>query len=121
VRGKRIDGNETTAGEIDFSRAFDLPRRMVWEAWTNPKQLVLRWGRITLRPRSSRWTCGSAVLDAGGACAGWNGPSNKSMFSKEVVPHEQLRYSLNGGKRGGPAVQFEMVATFEDTAGVRLN
>ena len=38
---------------------------------------------------------------------------NKSMFT-EVVPHERLRYRLSGGKRGGPAAQFEMTATFED-------
>jgi uncharacterized protein YndB with AHSA1/START domain len=38
---------------------------------------------------------------------------NKSIFT-EVVPYERLRYRLSGGKRGGPAAQFEMTATFED-------
>jgi uncharacterized protein YndB with AHSA1/START domain len=31
-----------------------------------------------------------------------------------VVPYERLRFRLTGGKRGGPAAQFEMTTTFED-------
>jgi hypothetical protein len=73
----------------------------------------------TIKPMDIRI---GGVWNAGDAWAGWNGPSNKTLF-KGGVAHEQRRFSLNGGKRNGPAVQFEMVATFEDTdtAGVRLN
>src|SRR5579862_2190161 len=30
--------------EIVFERVFDAPRELVWEAWTDPKQVVNWWG-----------------------------------------------------------------------------
>jgi uncharacterized protein YndB with AHSA1/START domain len=30
--------------EIVLSRVFDAPRKMVWEAWTDPKQVAQWWG-----------------------------------------------------------------------------
>jgi uncharacterized protein YndB with AHSA1/START domain len=104
----------TTDREIALTRVFDAPRRMVWEAWTDPKQLVRWWG-----PRGFTTTIDEMDLRPGGV---WklvmHGPDgtdypNRSMFT-EVVPYERLRYRLSGGKRGGPAAQFEMTATFED-------
>ena len=112
---KLIERNESAVDrEIVFTRAFDAPRRMVWEAWTDPKQLVLWWG-----PRGFTTTIEEMDVRPGGV---WklvmHGPDgtdypNKSLFT-EVVPYERLRYRLSGGKRGGPAAQFEMTATFED-------
>ena len=112
---KLIDRNESAVDrEIVFTRVFDAPRGMVWEAWTDPKQLVRWWG-----PRGFTTTIDEMDLRPGGV---WklvmHGPDgtdypNKSVFT-EVVPLERLRYKLSGGKRGGPAAQFEMTATFED-------
>ncbi|HEX4578251.1 MAG TPA: SRPBCC domain-containing protein, partial [Edaphobacter sp.] len=34
----------TVDREIVFMRVFDAPRRMVWEAWTDPEQVGLWWG-----------------------------------------------------------------------------
>ncbi len=112
---KLIEVNESAADrEIVFTRVFDAPRRMVWEAWTDPKQLVLWWG-----PKGFTTTIEQMDVRAGGV---WklvmHGPDgtdypNKSLFT-EVVRLERLRYKLSGGKRGGPAAQFEMTATFED-------
>ncbi len=112
---KLIEVNESTADrEIVFTRVFDAPRRMVWEAWTDPKQLVLWWG-----PKGFTTTIEQMDVRADGV---WkqvmHGPDgtdypNKSVFT-EVVPLELLGYRLSGGKRGGPAVQFGMTATFED-------
>jgi uncharacterized protein YndB with AHSA1/START domain len=112
---KLIEANESSADrEIVFSRVFDAPRRMVWDAWTDPKQLVLWWG-----PKGFTTTVQEMDLRVGGV---WklvmHGPDgtdypNKSIFT-EVVPYERLKHRLSGGKRGGPAVQFEMTATFED-------
>ena len=112
---KLIDGNESAVDrEIVFMRVFDAPRRMVWEAWTDPKQLVLWWG-----PKGFTTTIDEMDVRVDGV---WklvmHGPDgtdypNKSIFT-EVVPCERLRYRLSGGKRGGPAAQFEMTATFED-------
>jgi uncharacterized protein YndB with AHSA1/START domain len=33
-----------TAHEITLTRVFDAPRRLVWDAWTQPDQLVRWWG-----------------------------------------------------------------------------
>jgi uncharacterized protein YndB with AHSA1/START domain len=115
VAEKPIEVNESAADrEIVFTRVFDAPREMVWEAWTDPKQLVLCWG-----PKGFSTTVQEMDVRAGGV---WklvmHGPDgtdypNKSVFT-EVVPLERLRYKLSGGRRGGPAAQFEMTATFED-------
>jgi uncharacterized protein YndB with AHSA1/START domain len=115
VAEKLMDSNESVVDrEIVLTRVFDAPRRMMWEAWTDPKQLVLWWG-----PRGFTTTIEEMDVRPGGV---WkmvmHGPDgtdypNKSMFT-EVVPYERLRYKLSGGKRGGPEVQFEMTATFED-------
>ena len=112
---KLIERNESPVDrEIAFTRRFDAPRRMVWEAWTDPKQLVLWWG-----PRGFTTTIDEMDVRPGGV---WklvmHGPDgadypNKSIFT-EVVPHARLRFRLSGGKRGGPAAHFEMTATFED-------
>ena len=112
---KLIERNESAVDrEIVFTRVFDAPRTMVWEAWTDPKQLVLWWG-----PRCFTTTIDEMDLRPGGV---WklvmHGPDgtdypNKSIFT-EVVLFERLRFRLSGGKRGGPAVRFEMTATFED-------
>ena len=112
---KRTDVIESAVDrEIVLTRVFDAPREMVWEAWTDPKQLVLWWG-----PRGFSTTVLEMDVRTGG---GWrmvmHGPDgtdypNKSVFT-DVVPYERLCYRLSGGKRGGPAAQFEMTATFED-------
>src|ERR1700760_998561 len=45
MAGRLIELNESAVDrEIVFSRVFDAPRSMVWEAWTDPKQFVLWWG-----------------------------------------------------------------------------
>jgi uncharacterized protein YndB with AHSA1/START domain len=115
VTQKLIEVNESAADrEIVLTRVFDAPRRMVWDAWTDPKQLVLWWG-----PKGFTTTIEQMDVRAGGV---WklvmHGPDgtdypNKSLFT-EVVGLERLRYKLSGSKRGGPAAQFEMTATFED-------
>jgi uncharacterized protein YndB with AHSA1/START domain len=97
-----------------LTRLFDAPRKMVWEAWTDPKQVVLWFG-----PRGFTTTIEEMDLRPGGV---WrqvmHGPDgtdypNKSVFT-EVVPYERLGYKLSGGKPGGPAVRFEMKVTFAD-------
>ena len=59
---KLIDRNESAVDrEIVFTRVFDAPRRMVWEAWTDPKQLVLWWG-----PKGFTTTIDEMDVRAGG-------------------------------------------------------
>jgi uncharacterized protein YndB with AHSA1/START domain len=103
--------------EIVISRLFDAPREMVWEAWTDPRQVALWWG-----PKGFSTTIEQMDVRPGGV---WkhvmHGPDgtdypNESVFL-DVVPYERLVYTLSGGRKGGPQVQFEKSATFEEEAG----
>jgi uncharacterized protein YndB with AHSA1/START domain len=107
VAEKLIEKNESAVDrEIVFTRVFDAPRRMVWEAWTDPKQLVLWWG-----PRGFTTTIDEMDVRVGGV---WklvmHGPDgtdypNKSIFT-EVVPNERLRFQAERrqARRTGGAV-----------------
>jgi uncharacterized protein YndB with AHSA1/START domain len=99
--------------EIVISREFDAPREMVWDAFTDPKQVVQWWGpngfsttihEMDVRP-GGRWRHTMHGPD------GTNYP-NASVF-KEVVKPERIVYSHGGGKEDGPGVSFEATWTFE--------
>lgn len=103
--------------EIVLTRVFEAPRRMVWEAWTNPDQIRLWWG-----PKGFTSTIEVMDVRVGGV---WrlvmHGPDgtdypNESIFTA-VVPYELLAYTMTGGRKGEPAVQMEKIATFEEEAG----
>jgi len=103
--------------EIVLTRVFDAPRKMVWEAWTDPKQVGLWWG-----PKGFTTTIEVMDVRAGGV---WrhvmHGPDgvdypNESIFT-DVVPYERLAYRLTGGRKGGPAVKIEKITTFDEEAG----
>jgi uncharacterized protein YndB with AHSA1/START domain len=117
VAKKGTEVSETADREIVLTRVFDAPRKMVWEAWTDPKQVSMWWG-----PRGFTTTIEEMDLRPGGV---WkqvmHGPDgtdypNNSVFT-EVVANERLRYKLSGGKRGAPAVQFESMVSFVDEGG----
>lgn len=115
MTGKRIEGNGSIADrEMAFTRVFDAPRKMVWEAWIDPQQMSLWWG-----PRGFTTTIDEMDVRAGGVWRlvmhGSDGTDypNKSVFT-DVVPYERLCFKVSGGKRGGPTSQFEMTATFAD-------
>ncbi|HEX4084906.1 MAG TPA: SRPBCC family protein, partial [Chthoniobacteraceae bacterium] len=87
--------------EIIISRVFDAPRETVWEAITDPEQVVQWWG-----PHGFSTTIQEMDLRPGGV---WNhvmhGPDganypNRSVFT-EVVKPERLSYSHGGHKEGG--------------------
>lgn len=115
---QRAEVMESTADrEIALARVFDAPRRMLWEAWTDPKQLVLWWG-----PRGFSTTILEMDVRTGG---GWrmvmHGPDgtdypNTSLFT-DVVPYERLSYRLSGGRKGAPVVEFESMVTFAEEDG----
>jgi uncharacterized protein YndB with AHSA1/START domain len=48
----------TTAQEITITRVFDVPRELVWKAWTEPDQLAQWWG-----PRGSRAPLEKITMD----------------------------------------------------------
>ncbi len=101
------------AREIVITRVFDAPRELVWEAWTDPKHVVQWWG-----PKGFTTSIEKMDVRPGGV---WkhvmHGPDgtdypNKSVFT-EVVKPERIVYSHGGGKKGGPAAQFQATWTFE--------
>jgi uncharacterized protein YndB with AHSA1/START domain len=103
----------TAEREIVISRVFDAPLEMVWDAWTDPKQVVQWWG-----PRGFTTTIHEMDVRPGGA---WrqtmHGPDGanypgKSVFS-EVVKPERIVLTHSGGKEGGRVVNFKSTWTFE--------
>ena len=114
--GDELDNSlkATTADrEIVISRVFDAPRDVVWDAWTDPKQVVQWWG-----PRGFTTTIHEMDVRPGGT---WrhtmHGPDganypNKSVFL-EVVKPERIVFSHGGGKEGGPGANFHSTWTFE--------
>jgi uncharacterized protein YndB with AHSA1/START domain len=103
--------------EIVLSRVVDAPRKMVWEAWTDPKHVAKWWG---LNRFST--TIEEMHVRPGGV---WkqviHGPDgtaypNESVFV-DVVQYEGLVYTLTGGFKGGSPVKMEKTTTFEGVAG----
>jgi uncharacterized protein YndB with AHSA1/START domain len=99
--------------EIVITRVFDAPREIVWNAWTDPKQVVKWWG-----PRGFTTTIREMDVRPGGAWIhtlhgpdGTNYPG-KSVFL-EVVKPERIVLSHGGGKEGGPSANFHSTWTFE--------
>jgi uncharacterized protein YndB with AHSA1/START domain len=99
--------------EIVIARDFDAPRELVWQAWTDPKQVVLWWG-----PRGFTTTIQVMDVRPGGV---WehvmHGPDGtqypgRSVFHKVVEP-ERIVFSHGGGREGAPSVQFVSTWTFE--------
>ena len=83
----------TTPGdrEIRFTRAFDAPRTMVWDAYTRP-ELVQRW--LGAMPGWSWAVCEMDVREGGRYRWVWRGPDGAELglggVYKEVVPVERL-------------------------------
>jgi uncharacterized protein YndB with AHSA1/START domain len=113
IKEKNSPATVTPDREIVMSRLFDAPRELVWDAFTDPKQVVQWWGpngftttihEMDVRP-GGRWRHTMHGPD------GTNYP-NASVF-KEVVKPERIVYGHGGGKEGGQGVSFEATWTFE--------
>lgn len=114
---KNNPAGETAGREIVVARVFDVPRELVFKAWTDPKHVVHWWG-----PRGFTMTIHEMDVRPGGV---WrhtmHGPDgtdypNKSVFVEVAVP-ERIVYSHSGGKKGGPAAQFQATWSFETQGG----
>jgi uncharacterized protein YndB with AHSA1/START domain len=98
---------ETTDHEIIFTRLIDGAPQRVWEAWTDPKQLVQWWG-----PNGFRTTMQEMDVRSGG---NWrfimHGPDGKDYPNKstfvEIVKPSRIVYD----HRSSP--HFRATATFE--------
>jgi|HubBroStandDraft_6_1064221.scaffolds.fasta_scaffold05776_2 uncharacterized protein YndB with AHSA1/START domain len=106
----------TADREIIITRVVDAPRELVWEAMTDPKQVIHWWG-----PRGFTTTVEQMDVRPGGT---WkqimHGPDgtdypNEHIF-KEVAKPNRLVYSHSGGRKGAPKVSSEATWTFETVA-----
>lgn len=98
--------------EIHFTRIYQAPVALVWEAWTDPKKAAKWWG-----PRGFTITTHSKDLRAGGHWSytmhgpdGTNYP-NKTIYH-EVVPQTRLVYD-HGGNDDQPPL-FKVIVEFKD-------
>ena len=100
--------------EITITRTFSAPRERVWEAWTDPEQIVKWWG-----PNGFTNTLFEMDVRTGGI---WrhmmHGPDGTDYPNKvvyiEVLKPERLVYSHGGEEEASPC-QFHVTVTFEKT------
>jgi uncharacterized protein YndB with AHSA1/START domain len=101
--------------ELYITRVYDAPVKMVWDAWTDPKQVAKWWG-----PRGFTITTHHKDVRPGGT---WSyimhGPDgvdypNKTLFL-EVEKYSRLVYD-HGGSDDRPAM-FRVTVNFSETAG----
>jgi len=106
--------NERT---IVSTRVFAAPRKMVYEAWADPKQVVQWWGpqgfsttvlEMDVRP-GGKWRIVMHGPD------GTNYPNE--MTITEVAPMERIEIDLVGGKEGATLVQMHRTITWTDEDG----
>ena len=116
---RRNDDSQQTQAEVKekqivFTRVFDAPPELVWQAWTDPKMITQWWG-------PAGFTTTTKVMDVrpGGT---WvhtmHGPDgtdypNKKVYIKVEKPR-LLEYTHGGGQEDGKdAVGFHVLVTFE--------
>jgi uncharacterized protein YndB with AHSA1/START domain len=101
--------------ELYISRIYDAPVKMVWDAWTDPKQVAQWWG-----PRGFTLTTLSHDKRTGGS---WSyimhGPdgtdyNNKAIYH-EVEKYKRMVYD-HGGNDDRPPL-FRVTVEFSETAG----
>jgi uncharacterized protein YndB with AHSA1/START domain len=105
----------TGAAELVISRIFDAPRRLVFEAWTDPMHLARWWG-------PHRFTIVSCEADVwpGGAWrrtmrAPEGGVIRKHGVYREVVAPERLVFTyVSDNATGNPGPETLVTVTFAD-------
>jgi uncharacterized protein YndB with AHSA1/START domain len=103
------------SNEIKITRIYEAPVKLVWDAWTDPKQVAKWWG-----PRGFTITTHSKDLRVGGHWAyTMHGPDGTNYENKtiyfEVEKHSRLVYD-HGGNDDRPPL-FRVTVTFAETKG----
>jgi uncharacterized protein YndB with AHSA1/START domain len=100
--------------EIVVMRVFDAPRKMVFDAWAEPKQLVQWFG-----PEGFTTTIETFDFREGGEWVmvmhgpdGTNYPG--SILFTEITAPEVIAYFQRGGREGDEEVEFHSTVTFEE-------
>lgn len=77
--------------EVLFTRVFDAPRRLVWDAWTKP-ELLKRW--LHGPPDWTLAVCDMDLRPGGALRWVWRGPDGIEMglrgVYREIVPPERI-------------------------------
>jgi uncharacterized protein YndB with AHSA1/START domain len=115
--GKPSNTIDATADrEVIVSRVLNVPRELVWEAWTQPKHADKWWG-----PNEFVTTTESMDFCVGGEWRYWmiaaDGTRyrNHSAF-KQITPQSKLVYDQGDGER----MWFETSVTLQITEGGTL-
>jgi uncharacterized protein YndB with AHSA1/START domain len=103
--------------ELYISRVYDAPVKMVWEAWTDPKQAAQWWG-----PRGFTLTTHKKDLRPGGI---WDytmhGPDGTDWPNTtkylEVEKYSRLVYDHGGNDHKNQPALFRVTVTFEEVKG----
>ena len=97
---RRIADPTAVAGrEVVITRVFDAPREMVWDAWTDPEQIVKWWG-----PRGFTLTIDEMDVRPGGVWKStMHGPDgteylNDCVFTEVIKPF-RIIYTLIPGRK----------------------
>lgn len=106
TNAKTAPAEEFADREIVITRVFDAPRELVWNAWTDPKQIVRWWG-----PRGFITTIHEMDVRPGGVWKStMHGPDGTDYPSQsvfvEVVKPERIVYSLGGARKVSPAINL---------------
>ena len=65
---KRSPVEDTSDRELILTRVFDAPRELVWDAFTDPKQVVQWWGPSTFGLCTARLLLAPEVGGGGPFC-----------------------------------------------------
>lgn len=102
--------------ELVFTRVFDAPRELVFNAWIDPEHIGQWWG-----PRGFTTTIDEMDMRPGGV---WrfvmHGPDGVDYQNKvvyvEIARPERLVYNHSSGEEGDPG-EFQVTVTFNEQGG----
>ena len=107
--------------ELTITRVFDAPRALVWQAWTDPEQLMKWWGperhpathlAMDVRPGGVWRNCLRSVETGQDL---WH----HGRF-REVVPMERLVFTFTWEEDGERGVETVVTITFAEQGGQTL-
>lgn len=108
-----VDQTIGSGRELVITRVFDAPREMVWDAWTDPGQIVQWWG-----PRGFTLTIDEMDVRPGGVWKStMHGPDgteylNDCVFT-EVVRLQRIAYKLTAGRKHDRGTQAPMEVSWD--------
>ena len=107
--------------ELVFTRVFDAPRALVWQAWADPARVAEWWGPLgfTTTTREHRLAPGGSWRFTMPGPDGRDYP-NRVVY-REVEPLRRLVYAHDDDGGQAEPIAFEVTVTFEDEGvGTRL-